>query len=404
MTGGGDHDLIVVGSGAAGLMAACIAAVDRPVALLTDRGIGTSNSAVAQGGLQCPTDRSDSIALFRDDMLRSAGDVPIDPARVEHFVGEAGPTIELLRSWGLECDLGPDGSPLRLVAGGMSEARLITAAGRIGSAILKVLRRRAAEVGVEIRTRMPVVDLGRDGERLVVVTEHATTRATAVILAVGGTAYERAIATGRPTSNPVNRNSVLYEAIRRLGVVETDPDRFQYQPYGIVTPSGRETGRCVPESVSGLGASVVDRDGTPIVAPTANREEIYRAMTDQRERAVRAGDTTCYVLTLGELDRDELLARYPHLRRSFDKHGLPSGDVLVAPVLHYQLGGFAVGPDCSTSVPGLYLAGEVTGGLHGANRLMGNGITEAVVDGRSAAIAAGCYIDEMRFRNWTSGQ
>jgi aspartate oxidase len=93
-------------------------------------------------------------------------------------------------------------------------------------------------------------------------------------------------------------------------------------------------------------------------------------------------------LTLGSLDPDELVARYPRLPRMLEGALLPSGDVNVVPVLHYQLGGFRVGADGSTSVPGLFLAGEMAGGLHGRNRLMGNGITEAVVSGRLAGEAA----------------
>jgi aspartate oxidase len=88
----------------------------------------------------------------------------------------------------------------------------------------------------------------------------------------------------------------------------------------------------------------------------------------------------------------ELIAdMYPRLHRQLVAWGRSGADLAVWPFLHYQLGGFATGADGETAVPGLYLAGEMTGGLHGRNRLMGNGITDALVLGRLAGAAAASY-------------
>ncbi len=388
---GGTAPLVVVGSGAAGLMAACAAAeLGVRATLLTDRGIGTSNSAVAQGGLQLPEADVASIEGFVGDITRSAGPSG-DTDRIEHFAESVRPTVELLQRWGLELDRDDAGELVRQTAGGLSEPRIVTAGDRIGTAILRVLRRRVTELGLDVVTKCRIVDIGPDADAHTLVTDdHRTIRATAVVLAIGGRSFEHARSQRIPTSNPANTNSTLYDAVRRLGIAETDPDRFQYQPYGVVLPDGRHSERCVPESVVGLGARVVDADDRPIAPAGADRRVLTEAMFAEleRDRGERAAGIPVLRLTLGSIDRAVLLARYPHLERLLDQAALPNGDVHVVPVVHYQLGGFAVGPDCSTPVPRLYLAGEMTGGLHGHNRLMGNGITEAVVDGLLAGRAA----------------
>ena len=93
-------------------------------------------------------------------------------------------------------------------------------------------------------------------------------------------------------------------------------------------------------------------------------------------------------MTLGDLDSDEVAARFPGMWRVLEAQGLAGRDVLVRPFLHYWLGGLEAGADGSTRVPGVFLAGEMAGGLHGRNRLMGAGITDALVSGRIAGAAA----------------
>lgn len=383
--------VVVVGSGAAGMMAACVASERRPTVLVTDRGLGTSNSAVAQGGMQLPSADPQSIDRFRRDIERSGGD-RIDRERLDVFVREVRPTIELLESWGLVLDRAGDGSLVRHRGGGMSEPRIVTAGGRIGSALLKVLRSRLAASGVRTLLHRRVIDVvPHDGGFRVEFDDDTGLHAASVVLAVGGGAHEHAHETQEPTSNPANRNTGLYPVLRRLGVAETDVDLYQYQPYGIVHPLLGVTGKCVPESVVELGAAVIDAHGERVADAGADRRQLtaamFRVLASRRGEKTPAGVDACR-LTLGSVDHRELAERYPGLARSLDGALLPNGDVNVVPVLHYQLGGFRVRPDGSTTIPGLFLAGEMTGGLHGRNRLMGNGITEAVVSGRLAGTSA----------------
>jgi succinate dehydrogenase/fumarate reductase flavoprotein subunit len=376
------------------MMAACVAGERCATTLITDRGLGTSNSAVAQGGLQMPSAEPGALERFREDIIRSGGS-GVDHDRLERFVAEAGPTVDLLTSWGLELDRQPDGRPVRRRAGGMSEPRLVTSGDRIGTSVLRVLRRRLTDVGVSVVLQQRVIDVTRSNDRfrLTFATDAGMNAAT-LVMAIGGGAFERANVLGAPTSNPANRNTELYDAVRRLGVDEVDPELFQYQPYGIVHPTLGVTGKCVPESIVELGARVVDAQRRPISSPGADRRQLTEAMFAAMEsgQTDRVADRPACVLTLSEVDRTVLFARYPHLERALQGAVLPAGDIHVVPVLHYQLGGFVVGPDGETTVPGLFLAGEMAGGLHGHNRLMGNGITEAVVSGRLAGAAAADHV------------
>jgi succinate dehydrogenase/fumarate reductase flavoprotein subunit len=215
--------------------------------------------------------------------------------------------------------------------------------------------------------------------------------ARAVICATGGLTYRVATAQGIETTNPLNDNHVLFDALAGLGLPQLHEEHFQFQPFGVVDFGVSEPGRCVPESIVGQGVRIVDRHGNDVCDVRSDR----LAVTEAILAAVRRGDAIAadngrsgVRLTLSDVAPEVLAAQFPKvhaLLRSRDRVG---DDVLVYPFLHYQLGGFAIAPDCSTKVPGLFLAGEMTGGLHGRNRLMGNGITDALVHGRVAALAA----------------
>lgn len=384
-----DVDTVVVGSGAAGLMAAAVVAQSHSVVLLTDRGLGTSNSAVAQGGLQYPDGTVDAVAAFRNDMLVSGGET-VDVDRLDHFVQNVRTVVDLMQKWGLELDRDEEGRLRKLSAGGLSEPRVVTSGDRIGPQILAVLRRRVLGTTIDVRTRAKVTAIESADRGLRVTATAGTWIARTVVVATGGRSFEHAGELGLPTSNPRNSNGDMHVVLRSLGLAEIEPDLFQFHPYGIVDADGVARGRCVPESITSMGAYVADRNRKQLVEPQADRlavaDAIRRCMA--RGDGISVGNEAACLLVLDDVADREIAERYPHLVRSLDGRRLASGDVPIRPVVHYQLGGFVVGADGSTSVPGLFLAGEITGGLHGRNRLMGNGITEAVVDGWAAASSA----------------
>lgn len=380
--------MAVVGAGAAGLMAAIAASEAADTLLLTDGPVGRANSAMAQGGLHVPFDTDESRRSMADDMIRSAR-TPVDRGRVDAFVAAVGPTVTMLQSWGLALDREPDGSLVRRTAGGLGEPRIVTSGDRIGPALMAVLESRMRASAVEVRERARVAAVEPGEPISLLLDDGGTVSADAVVVCSGGVTHREAQRTGRPTTNPPNTNHTLFEALRDLGLPAVDEGVFQYQPFGLLEAPG-SVGRCVPESVVGLGVRVVDRHGDEVAPAAADRLTVTEAMHEAIAggRGVETASGTGVVLTLGDVDPAALAESYPSLCRTLERMDALGGDVVVRPFLHYHLGGLAASPDGETSIPGLFVAGEMVGGLHGRNRLMGNGITDSLVHGRRAGLAA----------------
>jgi len=387
--------VVVVGAGAAGLMAACTAAPDAETVLVTDRALGACNSAMAQGGLQVPRPDAESRERFLADMLRSAR-VPVDEALVRRFVEQVGSCVDELEQWGLMLDRDGNGALLRQWAGGLSDPRIVSVGDGVGTALMRVLHARVESLGIEVVTHTQVVGIDpHDGCLALRVRDRegalSTMRARSVVAATGGLTFRIARGRGESTTNPVNENHVLYDALCGLGLERVHEEFFQYQPFGIVSFDTGSVGRCVPESIVNLPVRLLDRNGDAVCDLGLDRLEVANAMT----RSIHGGDG--YVtadgksglrLTLSDIGEDQVRARFSKLALLLERHSALGDDVLVRPFLHYQLGGFRVALDGTTTVAGLYLAGEMTGGLHGRNRLMGNGITESLVRGRLSGAAA----------------
>ena len=379
--------MAVVGAGAAGLMAAIAASETVQTLLLTDGPIGRANSAMAQGGLHVPFDTAESRRSMAEDMVRSAR-TPVDRDRVDEFVGAVRPTVALLESWGLALDRDDAGALVRRTAGGLSEPRIVTAGDRIGPALMAVLEGRLrASVTVAERAGVAAIE---PGEPIVLLREDGgAVSADAVVVCTGGLSHFEAQRSGLPTTNPPNANHGMFGVLRDLGLPAVDEGVFQFQPFGLVEAPG-SVGRCVPESVVGLGVRVLDGHGLEVAPAGADRLTVTEAMHAAIDagRGVETPAGSGVTLTLSDVDPAVLAASYPSLCRTLERMGALGGDVVVRPFLHYHLGGLAATPDGETVIPGLFVAGEMVGGLHGRNRLMGNGITDSLVHGRRAGVAA----------------
>jgi aspartate oxidase len=165
-----------------------------------------------------------------------------------------------------------------------------------------------------------------------------------------------------------------------LGLVEEVPRRFQWHPFGLPDSRRGVTVACVPESVAALGPRLVGDDGSEVCRLPAPRGTVVAAMRawgrDREPGVIR--------LTLSELSGRDLV-RFPKVRKQTETYG---PDPVVAPALHYELSGFPVGADQSSAIPGLFMAGEIVGGTHGQERLMGNGVADSLVHGHRAGEAA----------------
>jgi len=392
--------LLIVGSGAAGLMAACVAGpIVSDVVLVTNGGLGRSNSVMAQGGLHVPVDSPDGRRRMLHDMM-SAGGPSVDPVLAGRYVDEIIPTIELLRGWGLRLDVDNDGQLVRRMAGAMSEPRIVGTGDRIGPSVIRVLRSRLDRVPVTVMANTGVIDIRPvSGGLEVELAGRAGIKAAAAIVATGGDTYGHALQVGEPCTNPENNNSEMAGVLAGLGLSRVDEGQYQWQPFGLVDAS---TGRpgvarpCVPETVVAHGVRVLDVHGAEVVDATAGRSIVTSAMKraiDEGRGIKSANGTEGLLLTLSDLPEDLIRSDYRHLAAVLDRNDLFGKDVLIAPFLHYQLGGFITGKDCSCGVPGLFLAGEIVGGIHGRSRLMGNGLTDSLVHGRRAALSAAAHLN-----------
>lgn len=367
------------------MMAALTAARHIDTILVTDGPLGRANSAMAQGGLHVPLPGGEDSMV--GDMVRSARDA-VDAERIAGFVAGIAPTVDTLVEWGLHLDREPDGTVRRIVAGGLTEARIVTSGDGIGREVMRVLRSRTE--GSPRLTVLPshqVVDI-ESGPSLV-LAGGGVIGVRAVVVATGGTAHARAVREGVRSTNPPNRNHELLDALRTRGVATTGDDLFQYQPFGLLEAGGT-VGRCVPESVASLGVRLVDRSGAAVVDPALDRLEVTRAIESAvaRGKGVETGGGIGVTMSLSDLDPAILEQRYPALLRTLSAMDRVGSDVVVRPFLHYFLGGLAVDEAGATSLDSVYAAGEAVGGLHGRNRLMGAGITDALVNGRVAGEAA----------------
>lgn len=388
-----DCNIAIIGSGAAGLMAAIEASPAGGCLLLTDGTLGRSNSAMAQGGLQLPRRDPRSLEAFCEDIYRSAR-VEVDAQRVRNFVAHVAEVIETLARWGLQLDRDQRGELVRRMAGGLSEPRIVSVRDQIGPALMRVLLHKLEACPVDRLEHAQVLDIRREGTRLVIEGERAgrplRLRARRVICCTGGPTWREARRRGLPTTNPPNHNHILFDRLAARGLPLVHPDFYQYQPFGIVRSAGEKVGRCVPESIVNLGVRLLDREGRDIGSLRRDRWELTCHLFElsRQGRAVQTEHGPGFRMTLSEVDGGQLAREFPKVLRLMARYGEGNGDILVYPFLHYYLGGFVVDVRCRSALPGLFLAGEMVGGLHGRNRLMGNGITDSLVHGWLAGRAA----------------
>ncbi len=385
-----DFDVVVIGSGAAGLMAAIHASKTARTALLTDRAIGKSNSIMAQGGIQLPYGTSESRCRFLADIKRSARGEILDEV-VARFVEEVEPTIHELERWGLALDRDSDGKLVRRRAGGLSEARIVSVRDSIGSAIMKVLKARARDSPTELRSGCTVDTLVPGPDRVRVRFDGGELSTKAVVCCTGGLAYWKARETGQRTTNPANGNHGFFAELKKLGAETIDEDVYQYQPFGLVDGPGGGVDKCVPESIVNFDPRLVDKNGDEVCGIRRDRleltEAIHACIADGRGIEGERGDTGVW-LTLGDIPPPRLRSAFPKLYLLLERSDRVGRNVLVRPFLHYYLGGFRIDDSCRSTIPRVFMAGEMVGGIHGRNRLMGNGITDSLVHGRLAGLAA----------------
>ena len=384
-------DVLVIGSGAAGLAAAVSAErAGGRVALATKASLQANNSSKAQGGIQASFGPDDSPEQHAEDIWRSSHETA-DRRLVEVLTGDARSAIHWLEELGVEFTRSNGGYRLA-TCGGATAKRLLQVGDRTGHAITKQLRE-AWEAGAGTSyTNAPLRELeDRGGHWRARVGEH-TVEAVTVVLAAGGRCYAEAERRGELSTNHPNATGEVTQLALDLGAEARDLDALQYHPNGGAWPPNMQ-GYSIPETTRAYGAVLLNSEGEEFTNSLGPRDAVSQAIFDEvaQGRGVTTPDgrPAVYLDTTRIAEADAAVS-LPYMLRRYRGAGIDPlrEKLLTYPVLHYQNGGLVIDTDAATTVEGVYACGEIAGGTHGRNRMMGNSLLECVVFGRRAGRAA----------------
>ncbi len=420
-----DVDILIIGGGGAGASAALWAhysgvPADR-ILIATKLRFGDANTKMAQGGIQAADKDYDSPVIHFLDVMRG-GHYTNDPKLVKILVTTAPFIIKWLEDLGVMFDKEENGEMIEISGGGTSRYRMHSAGDYTGLEIMRVLMDEVLNKGINTLEFSPAVELLMDDKGQVAgavlmnleTEEYLIVRAKATILTTGG--FGRLHIQGFQTTNHYGATMDGVVMAYRVGATIRDLDSVQYHPTGAAWPP-QIAGQLVTEKVRGLGAQLVNIEGNQFVYPLEPRDVVAAAIIREcrgRKKGIRTPVGTWGVWLdspMIEIIRGEgTIERYlPAMLRQFKRFGIDirKEPILVYPTLHYQNGGIRINTQCQVlgsgdkPIPNLFAAGEVTGGVHGKNRLMGNSLLEITVFGRLAGIHAAKHIGKVKLGKLT---
>jgi len=376
-----EADLVVVGAGGAGLFAALTAArTGARVILVSATPLAQTASYWAQGGLAAALGEDDSPELHLEDTL-AAGRGAVRLSAATQLCAEAPAIVHELEHLGVRFDADRAGLLALGLEGGHSRRRVVHAG---GSATGRRVVRTLSALVVE-QSHVTVIEQARacavwtsDGRAIGIVLEDGRMiRARATVLATGGMA-----ALWSRTTNPPGSQGQGVLLARAAGAALADLEFMQFHPTAVTGIQGRE-GFLVTEAIRGEGATLHDAEGARFVDELAPRDEVSRAIWS----VMRDQGTDHVGLDMRSVD----LSVFPNVVGALRASGLDPATTLVpvAPAAHYGMGGVVSDLNGASTTQGLYVVGETAcTGLHGANRLASNSLTECFVQGKRAAVAA----------------
>ena len=404
-------DVLVVGSGASGLAAALSAErAGARVALVTKGSLQSCNSAKAQGGIQAAFGENDSPELHAEDVWKASHETA-DRRLVEVLTSEARGAIQWLEELGVEFTPESAGAPsdanggrtgggsrYRLAkCGGATRKRLLQVGDRTGHAITTALRDAyTASSGVAL-PHHPLVALEptATGWRATCETKHGERveiDAGAVVLAAGGRCFREAEERGELSTNHPGATGEVTRIAVDLGAAARDLDCLQYHPNGGSWPPSTQ-GYSIPETTRAYGAVLLNKDGAEFTESLGQRDLVSQAIVEEvaKGNGVLTPDGRPAVwLDTTRIPENDAEISLPYMLRRYRAAGVdPLAEaILTYPVLHYQNGGLVIDENAETTLEGLFACGEIAGGTHGRNRMMGNSLLECAVFGRRAGKAA----------------
>jgi aspartate oxidase len=390
-------DVLIIGGGGAGAAAALAAHQEGVrVLLCTKLRFGDANTMMAQGGIQAADKPNDSPTTHYLDVMGGGGYTNI-PSLVQTLVRDAPFIIEWLEDLGAMFDKEPDGTFITMHGGGTSRKRMHAARDYTGAEIMRTLRDEVINLGIDVVEFSPAIELLTDSEGKCVgaillnmeTDEYTIVRSKTTIIATGGSG--RLHVQEFPTTNHYGATgdglTLAYRAGCKLAFVDT----IQYHPTGVAFPE-LISGQLITEKMRSLGSQLVNVDGERFVNELETRDAVSSAIIRECKERNKGVETpgglvgvwldTPLIDMLKGSGRTQKLA--PAMVRQFKRFGIDliKDPVLVYPTQHYQNGGVLIDENGRTNIPNLYVAGEVAGGIHGRNRLMGNSLLDILVFGK----------------------
>ena len=397
-------DILIIGSGGAGLMAALHAYDVNPrlrIVVASKGLIGKSGcTRLVQGGFNAALDPRDSPELhFRDTII--GGQFLNDQELAWALVSDAPEIIRRLETnIGVFFDRREDGHIHQKAFAGQSFDRTVHRGDLTGIEIVSRLHDQLFARDIRCLDETRAVDLlhDRPGGRIAgaLLLRHATgefllVRSRVAVLATGG--GPRMYTFSAPS---LEKTGDGYAMAYRAGCDLMDMEMMQFHPTGLLAGASRLSGMVLEEGLRGAGAHLLNAQGERFMA-RYDPARMERATRDVVARAsyleIMAGRGTPsggVLLDASHLGPDFVLRHFPGMARRCAEVGydLARGPVEVTPTAHFHMGGVRIDPACRTAMPGLLVAGEDAGGVHGANRLGGNGVAESCVFGRRAGLTA----------------
>ena len=408
-----ETDVLVLGGGGAGTSAALLAQErGARVILATKLRHGDANTMMAEGGIQAASkDTKDSPYYHYLDVM-GGGHFKNIPDLVRTLVMEAPKVLAWLEGLGCMFSKSEDGRLKSLHGGGTCRKRMHYAADITGAEIMRTLRdetKNRLDQGITILEFVPAVELilNEHGHCAGAVLynleteEYCLVKAKAVIMATGGSG--RLHIQGFMTTNHYGATGDGLVLGYRAGLKVNFLHTVQYHPTGAVFPEQAE-GLLITEKFRGAGANVLNVEGEQFVNEREPRDvesaSFIRECTDMKKGVPTPTGKMGVWIDSPMIDvlkgPGTVEKEFPGKHILFRRYGIniSKEPMLVYPTLHYQNGGLEFTADCDTSIPGLFAAGEVGGGIHGENRLMGNSLLDITVFGRIAGKNAALYAKE----------
>lgn len=403
-----ETDVLVIGGGGAGCAAAIIAREKGVKCIISTKlRIGDANSMMSQGGMQAAVSATDSPTIHYLDAM-GGGHFDNIPELVRALTENGPDVVKWLEDLGVVWDKNEDGSLVVRHGGGTSRKRMHSSRDYTGAIIMRTLMDEVRNHPDEIQVLefMPIIELILDKSGKCAggilynleTEEYFVVKARSTIITTGG--YGRLHIRGFDTTNHYGATGDGLIMAYRAGAKLIYMDSVQYHPTGAAFPE-QIGGFLITEAIRGAGGQPLNKHGELFVFPREPRDVESSAII--RECVEKGNGIQTPSGRLGVWLDSPLIdmingagyinKQFPAMHRQFIRYGIDitKEPMLIYPSLHYQNGGITIDDKCETNIPGLYVAGEVSGGVHGRNRLMGNSVLDYNVFGRIAGENAAAY-------------